>query len=157
MMKRHADKTTKRSHIPAKRQTHDGVASSVRITGQTRHRSTATTKRKTSRALTEEEQQLLIEAMSYCLHHFPMLWTTGGLPEERVGKDGVRQWIIQVHLRYPTGFDGYLGDLLYDGKQFIEMTDREIMRERAQQIAADPKGIRQWNEYQASTLRTGKA
>jgi hypothetical protein len=57
------------------------------------------------------EQNIIREAMCYCLHHFPMLWTTGGLPQERVGDDGSRQWIIRVYLRYPTGFEGYLGDL----------------------------------------------
>jgi len=106
---------------------------------------------------TEEGQHIIQEAASYCLDHFPMLWTTGGLPAERRATDGSRQWIIRVYLRYPTGFEGYLGDLLYDGKQFTELTERAIMRERAKSIAADPEGIRQWNEYRASTLRTRKA
>jgi hypothetical protein len=31
-----------------------------------------------------------------------------------------------------------LGDLLYDGERFTELTDVELMRERVRQIAADP-------------------
>jgi hypothetical protein len=86
----------------------------------------------------------------------PMLWTVAGIREDQ-GADGSRRWIIAVHLRYPTGFEGYLGDLLYDGEQITELTDLELMRERAKQIAADPEGIRQWNEYRASTLPPGEA
>jgi len=82
----------------------------------------------------------------------PMLWTVAGIKEER-GGDGSLRWIIAVHLRYPTGFEGYLGDLLYDGAKITELTDPELMRERATKIAADPEGIRQWNEHRASTLR----
>ncbi len=95
--------------------------------------------------------------MRYCVRHFPMLWTTGGLPEKHIEADGTRHWIVHVYLRYPTGHEGYVGDLLYDGKQFTELTDRDTMRERSKQIAADPKGIQEWNEYRASTLRAGKA
>jgi hypothetical protein len=124
---------------------------------RTRKKVPTTAGRARRRALTEEDENIISEAATYCLHHFPMLWTTGGLPEERVGEDGSRHWIIRVYLRYPTGFDGYLGDLLYDGKQFTELTDRELMRQRAKAIAADPEGIRQWNELRASTPRPGKA
>jgi len=59
--------------------------------------------------------------------------------------------MIRVYLRYPTGHEGYVGDLHYDGKKFTELTDRETMRERSRLIAADPKGIREWNEYRAAT------
>jgi hypothetical protein len=76
---------------------------------------------------------------------------------EEKGSDGSRRWIIAVNLRYPTGFEGYLGDLVYDGAQITELTDLELMRERARQIAADPEGIRQWNEYRASALRPAEA
>ena len=85
----------------------------------------------------------------------PMLWTVAGIREEK-GDDGSRRWIIAVNLRFPTGFEGYLGDLLYDGTRFTELTDLELMRERGRQIAADPEGIRKWNEYQTATLRSGK-
>jgi len=117
----------------------------------TDRRASGKAKRKRARELTHEEEHILREAMCYCLHHFPMLWTTGGVPEER-HENGLRRWVVRVYLRYPTGHEGYLGDLLYDGKQFSELTDRERMRQRAKQIAADPERIRKWNEYQASTV-----
>src|SRR5205823_1134403 len=106
----------------------------------------------------DEEEKILQRAQRYLLFEAkrPMLWTVAGIREEK-GADGSRRWIIAVHLRYPTGFEGYLGDLLYNGGQITELTDLELMRERARQIAADPEGVRQWNEYRASTLRTEKA
>jgi hypothetical protein len=114
-------------------------------------------KRKALPEPTPQEVHIIREAMCYCLHHFPMLWTTGGLPEEHVADDGVVKWLIHVYLRYPTGHEGYLGDLLYDGKSFAELTDREVMRQRARQIEADPALQREWDEYRASTLPTRKA
>src|SRR5207244_4402658 len=98
-----------------------------KASNDTQKKPAASLRRQRLREPTEEEQYILRDAMCYCLHHFPMLWTTGGLPEERFGDDGARQWIIHVCLRYPTGHEGYLGDLLYDGKQFTELTDRESM------------------------------
>jgi hypothetical protein len=126
------------------------------MTRRTRKPASKKAKRKDARALTEEQEHIIEEAMTYCLHHFPMLWTTGGIPEERIQDDGSRCWVIQVYLRYPTGHEGYLGDLLYDGKMFTQLTDREVMRQRAKQIAADPERMRKWNEYRASTLPPGK-
>ena len=79
-----------------------------------------------------------------------MLWTVAGIREER-GDDGSRRWIIAINLRDPTGFEGYLGDLHYDGTRLTGLTDRKLMRERARQIAADPEGVREWNEYRAAT------
>jgi hypothetical protein len=102
-----------------------------------------------------EEEQILRQAAIYCLLHFPTLWTVGGI-KERPGTDGSRNWIIAVHLRYPTGHEGYLGDLLYDGKVVKELTDRTVMRQRSREIAADPERMRKWNEYRASTLPPGK-
>lgn len=69
---------------------------------------------------------------------------------------GIRVWIITVTLRYTTGFGGYVGDLLYDGEKFTFLTEQSVIDEHVRQIAADPEGIRQWNEYRASTLRPGK-
>jgi hypothetical protein len=122
------------------------------IAGQARGQLHDTTTQRAAAELTDEQQHILREAMSYCVRQFPTLWTTGGLPEECEGGHGSRQWIIRVYLRYPTGFEGYLGDLRYDGKQFTELTDRKVMHERAKQIEADPALQRQWNEYRASTL-----
>jgi hypothetical protein len=81
----------------------------------------------------------------------PHLWTVADIREEK-GEDGSRRWIIAVNLRYPTGFEGYLGDLMYDGIRMTELTDLELMRERVRQIAADPEGSRQWDELKAAAL-----
>ena len=70
---------------------------------------------------------------------------------------GSRRWIITVTLRFPTGHEGYVGDLLYDGKEFSFLTPPDVRKERVKRIAADPEGIREWNEHRASTLRAGKA
>ncbi len=108
--------------------------------------------------INEEEEQILRKAQEYLLFEAkrPMLWTVAGIKEEK-SAGGSRRWIIAVHLRYPTGFGGHLGDLLYDGGRITELTDPERMRERAREIAADPEGVRQWNEYRASTLSPGEA
>src|SRR5205814_6154192 len=89
--------------------------------------------RRTSKPeINEEEEQILQKAQISLLFEAkrPMLWTVAGIREEK-GDDGSRRWIIAVHLRYPTGFEGYLGDLLYDGEKITELTDLELMRERA--------------------------
>ncbi len=73
------------------------------------------------------------------------MWTVADIREEK-GEDGSRRWIIAVNLRYPTGFEGYLGDLVYDGTRITELTDLELMRERSRQIAANPEREKKWNE-----------
>jgi hypothetical protein len=124
--------------------------------GKTTRRKTAAEARKKKAAqVFEEEEQILRQAAIYCLLNFPTLWTVGGIKEEAT-TDGSRKWIIAVYLRYPTGHEGYVGDLLYDGKTITELTDRESMRQRSKQIAADPERLREWNEYRASTLPPGK-
>jgi hypothetical protein len=60
---------------------------------------------------------------------------------------GIPVWIITVTLRYTTGFGGYVGDLLYDGELFTFLTEQSVIDERVRQLAADPEGLRQWNEY----------
>lgn len=85
--------------------------------------------------LTKEQERIIQAAATYCLRNFPMLWTTGGLPEECHAENGARQWLVHIFLRYPMGQEGYLGDLLYDGNQFSELTTRQIMSERAKVIA----------------------
>lgn len=127
-----------------------------KLSQETRKKPARVAKRTRLSEPTAEQQHIIHEAAYYCLRHFPMLWASGGFPEERQAQDGSRQWLIRVYLRYPTGFEGYLGDLLYDGKQVTELTDRRLMHERAKQVAADPEGIRQWNDYQASNLPSGK-
>jgi hypothetical protein len=77
------------------------------------------------------------------------------LAEEEKGNDGSRRWVIAVHLRYPTGYEGYLGDLLYDEAKIAELTDPGLMRECAKQIAADPERERKWREYEADRVWVG--
>jgi hypothetical protein len=60
-------------------------------------------------------------------------------------------------LRFATRHEGYIGDLLYDGEQFMFLTEQSVMDERAQKIAEDPKGLREWIDYRASTLHSGEA
>jgi hypothetical protein len=105
------------------------------------------TRRRKGPAINDEEEQILRQAQAYVLFEAkrPMLWTVAGIQEE-TGADGSRQWRIAVHLRYPTGFEGYLGDLFYDGTRITELTDLDLMRQRATQIAADPEGLRLWHE-----------
>jgi hypothetical protein len=118
---------------------------------------TRTGERRQRPEIDAEEEEILQKAQVYLLLEAkrPMLWTVAGIRQEQ-SDDGSRRWIIAVHLRYPTGHEGYLGDLLYDGTRFTELTDLELMRQRARQIAADPERDRKWNEYRASTLRPGK-
>ncbi len=110
-------------------------------------------RRKTPRKITEEEDEILKNPQIYLLFEAgrPHLWTVADIREEK-GEHGSRRWIIAVNLRYPTGFEGYLGDLMYDGTRMTELTDLELMRERSREIAADPEGRRQWDELKASAL-----
>ena len=123
---------------------------------EARNKPPAKLKPKRTREFKQEEERIIQKAANYCLRRFPLLWTTGGFPEEHTDEKGTRYWIIRMYLRYPTGHEGYLGDLLYDGKNFSELTDRERMLERAGKIAADPECARKWNEYRASTVRPRK-
>ena len=128
------------------------------MTEKIRKRTTKTTVRGSTSGFNQHEEQILQKAQIYLLFEAkrPMLWTVAGIREEK-GIGGSRQWVIAVHLRYPTGFEGYLGDLVYNGEKFTELTELNLMKERARQIAADPEGLRQWNEYRAATLPAGKA
>ncbi|HVS38153.1 MAG TPA: hypothetical protein VMS17_21520 [Gemmataceae bacterium] len=108
-------------------------------------------RRKSGLPIDEEQERILRKAQEYLLFEAkrPMLWTVAGIREEKAA-DCSRRWVIAVHLRYPTGFEGYLGDLVYDGESITELTDAEAMRERAERIAADPEGVRQWNELRTA-------
>jgi hypothetical protein len=125
----------------------------TRSQGQARARAAGSKRRKKKPDINQEEEEILKRAQIYMLFEAgrPMFWTVAGIRGEK-GDDGSRRWIIAVNLRYPTGFEGYLGDLLYDGPRFTELTDLEVMRGRGRQIAADPERLRQWNEYRAATL-----
>ena len=105
---------------------------------QKRTKAAQATRRQNSHELNEEEEQILKKAQIYLLFEAkrPMFWNVADIREEK-DEGGSRRWIIAVHLRAPSGHEGYLGDLLYDGERFTELTDVELMRERVQQIAAD--------------------
>jgi hypothetical protein len=133
------------------------VATKSREEAQTPAKTAGSKRRMRKPEINQEEEEILKRAQIYLLFEArrPMLWTVAGIREER-GDDGLRRWIIAVNLRYPTGFEGYLGDLLYDGTRFSERTDLELMRERAIQIAADPERDRKWNELRASAVPSGE-
>jgi hypothetical protein len=99
----------------------------------------------------EELVQILQQARVWCLRNLPMLWTPDRIREEP-SIEGERRWVIAVHLVYPTGHEGYVGDIQYDGKRFTRLTDLEVMRERSRQIAADPERQRLWDGFLAPTL-----
>ncbi len=107
--------------------------------------------------INQREEEILRGAQAFLLLDAkrPILWTVAGIREEK-GSDGSRRWIIAVHLRYLTGHEGYLGDLSYDGTKFTQLTDPDLMQQRAQEIADDPQRERKWREYQTSGLSSGK-
>ncbi len=102
----------------------------------------------------DEEERILREATKHLVFKHGMFLVATGLCEARI--KGLRVWIITVTLRYTTGHEGYIGDLLYDGEEFMFLTPPEIRKDRARQIAADPERMRKWHEYRASTLPAGE-
>ena len=102
----------------------------------------------------EQEERILRAATLELITKHGGHFVATGLRETRI--KGHRGWVITVTLRYATGFGGYVGDLLYDGEKFKFLTEQSVIEERVRQIAADPKGNRQWNEYRASTPRPRK-
>lgn len=119
-----------------------------------RTKGAAGTKRRPRLKAADEEEEILRAATIHLIRKVGGLLVATGLREER--DHGRRRWIIAVTLRYATGFEGYVGDLLYDGKEFSVLTDEAVMNERVKRIASDPERIRLWNDYRASTLRAGK-
>lgn len=101
---------------------------------------------------TEKEQILRAATIHLIMKHGGLLVATA-LREERDG--GARRWVITVTLRYPTGHEGYVGDLLYDGKEFTFLTPAGVIDERVRQIGEDPERMRKWNEYRSSALPAG--
>jgi hypothetical protein len=120
--------------------------------------SVATRRRKPAdleaRRVLSKEEQILRAATKHLVFTDGMFLVATDLREASIR--GLKIWIITVTLRYTTGHEGYIGDLLYDGKDFTFLTPPEVRKQRARQIAADPKRMHKWNEYRASTLSTGK-
>jgi hypothetical protein len=117
--------------------------------------STAAKRRRKSTASVEtevvdEEERIMRAATLELITKHGGHFVATGLRETRV--KGFRVWIITVTLRYAAGHEGYVGDLLYDGDNFTFLTEQPVIDERVRKIAADPEGLRRWNEYRASTL-----
>jgi len=102
----------------------------------------------------DEEEQILQAATIHLIRKVGGLFVATGLRQEE--NSGGRRWIVTVTLRYPTGHEGYVGDLLYDGEKFTMLTQDSVIDERVRQIAEDPERMRKWNEYRASTLQAGE-
>jgi hypothetical protein len=111
------------------------------------------TRRRRPEALNEEER-ILRKATAYLLREHGMFLVATGVREARVR--GLPVWVVAVTLRYTTGHEGYVGDLLYDGEEFSFLTPPEVRKERARAIAADPERARKWNDYQASPVPSGE-
>jgi hypothetical protein len=88
----------------------------------------------------DQEERIFREATKHLVFDHGMFLVATGLCEARVKE--LRVWIIAVTLRYTTGHEGYIGDLLDDGKDFTFLTPPEVRKERARQIAADPARMR---------------
>ncbi len=102
-----------------------------------------------------EEEEILRAATIHLIRKHGGLLVATGLREARIKRS--RVWIITVTLRYPTGHEGYVGDLLYDGKDFTFLTPPEVVTQRVRQIDADPALEREWDEYRASTIAATEA
>jgi hypothetical protein len=121
---------------------------------RTRTKAQRTTQRRAKPDVTDEEEQILRAAtLHLMMKHGSLLLATGA---RKIRIKALEVWIITVTLRYPTGHEGYVGDLLCDGETFTFLTEPAVIEERVQKIADDPEGLRQWDEYRASTLHPGK-
>ena len=125
-----------------------------KLTQQTPRRATGTIKRRKAPKINDEEERLYRPALLYLLRHHGMFLVPTAVHEVQVRGQPV--WIFTVTLRYDIGHEGYIGDLLYDGEQFTFLTEESVRKDRARKITEDPEGQRKWNEYRASTPRTGK-
>jgi hypothetical protein len=130
-----------------------------KIRNSTRSRVSSTAKRRKSSVINKqgivvEEERILREATKHLVFKHGMFLVATGLREARIKT--LRVWIITVTLRYTTGHEGYIGDLLFDGAEFSFLTPPEVREERARQIAADPERMRKWNDYRASTVSPGE-
>jgi hypothetical protein len=114
----------------------------------------ATQRRRKEPRINPEEEKILLAATLYLMRHHGMFLL--GTAARKVLVRGLPVWVITVTLRYTTGHEGYVGDLLYDGEQFTFLTEQAVMDERVRQIADDPERQRKWDAYRASTLQAGE-
>jgi hypothetical protein len=110
--------------------------------------------RKSRARVKDHEEEILRKATLELITRHGGHFVATGLRETRV--KGIPVWIITVKLRFAARFEGYVGDLLYDGDEFTFLTEQSVIDERVLQIASDPEGIRKWHEERASTLRPRK-
>jgi hypothetical protein len=114
----------------------------------------AMTHRRRKSGSVDEEERILREATRHLVFQHGMFLVATGLREARI--KGFKVWFITVTLRYTTGHEGYIGDLLYDGEEFTFLTPPEVRKERALHIAGDRERLRKWHESQVATLPAGK-
>jgi hypothetical protein len=125
-----------------------------RTTARTRAKAAALTRQKKEPGINEEEEKILRAATLHLITHHGMFLVATGVRVAQVKETKV--WIIAVTLRYTTGHQGYVGDLLYDGEEFTFLTPPEVRKERVKQFADDPERERKWHEHRASILPPGK-
>jgi hypothetical protein len=104
--------------------------------------------------INEDEEKILLAALKYLLFNQGSLLVPTDVREGPSTHPGT--WVITVTLRYPTGHEGEVGELLYDGKDFTVLTPRDVWKARVKKIAEDPERQRKWDEYRASTLQAGE-
>src|SRR6202035_3518904 len=110
----------------------------------------AVTKRRRKSDFPDWEERILRAATIHLITKHGMFLVATRVREARIKR--FRIWLITVTLRYTTGHEGYVGDLLYDGKDFTFLTEQSVMDERVRKIAEDPERMRKWNEHQTPPL-----
>ena len=121
---------------------------------RTRAKAKKTMKRTPTPEIDEKEQALYRAAILHLIRKVGGLFVATAVRE--ISVKGFKLWIFTVTMRYPTGHEGYIGELLYDGENFTMLTPDSVIDERVAKIAAHPERDRKWNEYRASTLQAGQ-
>lgn len=125
-----------------------------RLKKQPRADATGAIKRRKRPALNDREEEILRAATIHLVFKHGMFLVATGARELKI--KGLPVWIITVTLRFDTGHEGYVADLLYDGETFTFLTEQSVMDARVDQIANDPERQRKWDEYRASTLQANE-
>jgi hypothetical protein len=106
-----------------------------KLTKQGRMKSGGRTSPRSRLPVLDAEEQILREATKHLIRQHGGLFVATGIREEPGAAP--RAWIITVTLRYPTGDEGYVGDLRYDGRTFTFLTEQSLIDERVRQIAGE--------------------
>lgn len=99
-------------------------------------------RRPTRAGFDEREERILREATIHLITHHGGLFVATAVREEE-GEVGPNR-IVGVTLRYPTGHEGHVGELLCDGQEFRLLTERSVIDGRIREIAVDPGHLRCW-------------